>query len=192
MEFQLLRDANRVEEGYAVLEEALVAQPDNAELLYETAMIAERQNRIEVAEQRLRRVLAHGLLQAQAAHLLVVQGAPHRGGQLADEVARGGKVDVLETDEPGHRAAAQAAVVDAAQRRAVLTVEAADEAVHRLIDPLDGERRAALGGFQAGGDGVVFFPPTENRLLRHVHQDRDGRFELLGKADEDRRLFGQG
>ncbi len=57
MEFQLLRDANRVEEGYAVLEEALVAQPDNAELLYETAMIAERQNRIEVAEQRLRRVI---------------------------------------------------------------------------------------------------------------------------------------
>lgn len=57
MEFQLLRDAGRADEGSAVLEEALAAQPDQPELLYETAMLAERESRIEVAEQRLRRLI---------------------------------------------------------------------------------------------------------------------------------------
>jgi Flp pilus assembly protein TadD len=58
MEFQLLRDAGRADEGTTVLEEALAAQPDSPDLLYETAMIAERQQKIEVAEQRLRRLIA--------------------------------------------------------------------------------------------------------------------------------------
>lgn len=57
LEFQLLRDANRGEEAEAVLEAALAAEPDQPELLYETAMLAERDNRIEVAEQRLRRLI---------------------------------------------------------------------------------------------------------------------------------------
>ncbi|MFH1814828.1 MAG: tetratricopeptide repeat protein [Pseudomonadota bacterium] len=57
LEFQLLRDANRGEEAEAVLEAALTAEPDQPELLYETAMLAERDNRIEVAEQRLRRLI---------------------------------------------------------------------------------------------------------------------------------------
>ena len=57
LEFQLLRDADRVEEGKAVLEAALAAEPDQPELLYETAMLAERDNRLELAEQRLRRLI---------------------------------------------------------------------------------------------------------------------------------------
>jgi tetratricopeptide (TPR) repeat protein len=57
LEFQLLRDANRGEEAEAVLEAALASEPDQPELLYETAMLAERDNRIEVAEQRLRRLI---------------------------------------------------------------------------------------------------------------------------------------
>lgn len=57
LEFQLLRDANRGDEAAAVLEAALAAEPDQPELLYETAMLAERDNRIEIAEQRLRRLI---------------------------------------------------------------------------------------------------------------------------------------
>jgi Flp pilus assembly protein TadD len=58
MEFQLLRDAGRAEEGEAVLEAALAADPTQPDLLYETAMLAERDNRIDVAEDRLRRLIA--------------------------------------------------------------------------------------------------------------------------------------
>ena len=58
MEFQLLRDAGRASEGEAVLEAALVADPTQPDLLYETAMLAERDNRIDVAEDRLRRLIA--------------------------------------------------------------------------------------------------------------------------------------
>ncbi len=57
LEFQLLRDAGRSEEATAVLEEALAAEPDQPELLYETAMLAERDDRMAVAEQRLRRLI---------------------------------------------------------------------------------------------------------------------------------------
>jgi Flp pilus assembly protein TadD len=57
LEFQLLRDAGRADEAVAVLEAALAAEPDQPELLYETAMLAERDNRIDVAERRLRRLI---------------------------------------------------------------------------------------------------------------------------------------
>lgn len=57
MEFQILRDAGRQGEGEAVLEEALKALPDNPELLYETAMVAERNQKIDVAEERLRKLI---------------------------------------------------------------------------------------------------------------------------------------
>lgn len=57
LEFQLLRDAGRADEAGAVLEAALAAEPDQPELLYETAMLAERDNRIDVAESRLRRLI---------------------------------------------------------------------------------------------------------------------------------------
>ena len=36
----------------------------------------------------------------------------------------------------------------------VLVLQSADQAGHGLVDPLDGDRRAALGGLQPGGDGV--------------------------------------
>lgn len=57
MEFQLLRDAGRQPEGEAVLEETLQALPDNPDLLYETAMIAERRHDIDTTEKRLRRLI---------------------------------------------------------------------------------------------------------------------------------------
>ncbi len=66
-ESQLMREAGRQEEAYALLESTLTANPDNPELLYETALLAERQGKPEVMEKHLRRLLelapdnAHGL-----------------------------------------------------------------------------------------------------------------------------------
>ncbi|WP_153146829.1 tetratricopeptide repeat protein [Dechloromonas sp. H13] len=70
-EAQLLREAGRGEQGYAVLEAALAKYPDNPELLYETALTAERQGKPEVMEMHLRRLLA---LKPEHAHALNALG----------------------------------------------------------------------------------------------------------------------
>jgi tetratricopeptide (TPR) repeat protein len=57
VEGQLLRDAHRYQESFALLDKALAANPDDTSLLYESAMSAERMDRIDVMETRLRRVL---------------------------------------------------------------------------------------------------------------------------------------
>ncbi|MCC7038838.1 MAG: tetratricopeptide repeat protein [Burkholderiales bacterium] len=56
-EAQLLRDANDFEGAYAVLEQANREHPDNVDLLYDTAMVAEKLGRIETAEAGLRKVV---------------------------------------------------------------------------------------------------------------------------------------
>lgn len=56
-EAQLLRDAKKPAEAFALLEEALTEQPEQPELLYEAAMIAERLNRFDVLEAHLRRLI---------------------------------------------------------------------------------------------------------------------------------------
>jgi Flp pilus assembly protein TadD len=56
-EAQLLRDAKRQEESYAMLAQALEKAPDNLALLYDTAMAAERTNRLVEMERHLRRVI---------------------------------------------------------------------------------------------------------------------------------------
>jgi tetratricopeptide (TPR) repeat protein len=56
-EAQLLRDAKRQEESYTMLAQALTKSPDNVALLYDTAMAAERTNRITEVEKHLRRVI---------------------------------------------------------------------------------------------------------------------------------------
>lgn len=56
-EAQLLRDAKRPEESYTMLAQALAKNPDNLALLYDTAMAAERTNRIPEMEKHLRRVI---------------------------------------------------------------------------------------------------------------------------------------
>jgi tetratricopeptide (TPR) repeat protein len=70
-EAQLLREAGRSKEGYAVLEAALAKQPDNAELLYETALTAEREGKPEVMEKHLRQLLK---LKPDHAHALNALG----------------------------------------------------------------------------------------------------------------------
>ena len=57
-EVQLLRDFKQFDQAYAVLEEALKASPDDADLLYDQAMVAEKVDKITEMEQQLRRVIA--------------------------------------------------------------------------------------------------------------------------------------
>jgi tetratricopeptide (TPR) repeat protein len=54
---QLLRDAHRYGESYQLLDKALQASPDDTGLLYETAMSAERLDRIDLMEAHLRHLL---------------------------------------------------------------------------------------------------------------------------------------
>jgi Flp pilus assembly protein TadD len=56
-EAQLLREADRTADALTVLDDALRDQPDDTDLLYETAMLAERLDRIDLMESRLRRVI---------------------------------------------------------------------------------------------------------------------------------------
>ena len=70
-EAQLLREAGRGGDAYAVLEAALAHDPDSPELLYETALTAERQGKPEVMEKHLRRLLT---LKPEHAHALNALG----------------------------------------------------------------------------------------------------------------------
>ncbi len=56
-EAQLLRDAGRHEEAYQVLEKALSKQPDDVELLYDTALNADRIGKFERMETLLQHLL---------------------------------------------------------------------------------------------------------------------------------------
>ena len=49
-EAQLLREAKNYQESYAVLARALQTQPDNVDLLYDTALAAEKLDKLDVAE----------------------------------------------------------------------------------------------------------------------------------------------
>jgi tetratricopeptide (TPR) repeat protein len=54
---QILRDAHRYQESYDLLSAALKATPDDPNLLYETAMSAERLDRLDVMETHLRHLV---------------------------------------------------------------------------------------------------------------------------------------
>lgn len=56
-EAQLLRDAGQLNEATEVLEEALQHSPDNTELLYEHAMVAEKNRQTDVMEASLRKII---------------------------------------------------------------------------------------------------------------------------------------
>ncbi|MDR2261493.1 MAG: tetratricopeptide repeat protein [Azoarcus sp.] len=57
-EAQLLADAGRVREAYGLVDRVLREQPDDSDLLYESAMLAERIGMHEVLEGRLRKLIA--------------------------------------------------------------------------------------------------------------------------------------
>jgi tetratricopeptide (TPR) repeat protein len=70
-EAQLLREAGRAADSLAVLDAGLAAQPDQAELLYESALVAERLGRFDIFEARLKRLLQ---LKPEHAHALNALG----------------------------------------------------------------------------------------------------------------------
>ena len=70
-EAQLLREAGRSDEAYALLETSLAKQPDNPELLYETALTAERQGKPQILEKHLKHLLK---LKPDHAHALNALG----------------------------------------------------------------------------------------------------------------------
>lgn len=77
---QILRDARNYADALAVLTKALNELPDNADLLYARALDAEKLNRIDVAEQDLRRILKKDPKNAQTLNAL--------GYTLADHTTR--------------------------------------------------------------------------------------------------------
>lgn len=57
-EAQLLREANQVKEAFQLLGKALDGQPENPDLLYDYAMLAERIDRVDILESSIRKVIA--------------------------------------------------------------------------------------------------------------------------------------
>jgi tetratricopeptide (TPR) repeat protein len=57
-EAQLLRDANQPKEAFAVVEVGLAELPNNPDLLYDHAMLAEKLERMDILESSLRKVIA--------------------------------------------------------------------------------------------------------------------------------------
>lgn len=56
-EAALLREAKRPREAFDLLESRLAEQPEQPDLIYETALLAERLNMVELMDQRLRRLI---------------------------------------------------------------------------------------------------------------------------------------
>lgn len=70
VEAQLLREANRFEEAYQVLQKASEKLPNNPDLLYGTAMMADKIGKPEVFEQLMRKVIQIDPGHAQAYNAL--------------------------------------------------------------------------------------------------------------------------
>lgn len=84
-EAQILRDADRTQEAFELMETGLRVAPEDADLLYESAMIADRLGRVDVMEARLRKLIAIAPDNAHARNAL--------GYSLAD---RGVRLDEAE------------------------------------------------------------------------------------------------
>ena len=69
-EAQLLRDAGQHAEAFAFLAQALEVQPDQPDILYETALAAEKLGHVEVLERHLRRLIVLKPDSAQAYNAL--------------------------------------------------------------------------------------------------------------------------
>lgn len=98
-EAALLRDAQRYGEAFELLETALKRRPDDPELLYETAMIAEGLDRVDLMEDRLRKLIE---LQPEHAHAYNALGysLADRGLRLDEAQALIEKALELQPDDP--------------------------------------------------------------------------------------------
>lgn len=79
-EAQLLREVKNYQESYGILSKALEQQPDQPELLYDTALAAEKIDRLDIVEINLKRLIALKPDYAQAYNAL--------GYTLADRTNR--------------------------------------------------------------------------------------------------------
>ena len=138
-ESTLWRDAGDNAKAFAALDAALIGDADNADLLYETAMLAERIERLDEAEKRLRRVI---VLQPERAHAYNALGYSFADRNVNLDEARTliDKAHALAPDDP--------AILDSmgwvAFRQARLT--AAEGYLRRAIEKFqDGEIAAHLG-----------------------------------------------
>lgn len=98
-EAQLLRDARRHEDSHALLAQALAKNPDNLSLLYDTAMAAEKTNRVVDMEKHLRRVIE---LKPDYAHAYNALGYTFadRNTRLAEALQLIEKAHALTPDDP--------------------------------------------------------------------------------------------
>lgn len=131
-EAALWREAGESGKAFDTLEAALKIDPDNADLLYESAMAAERLERLEVSEKRLRRLIEIEPKRAHAYNAL--------GFSLADRNVRLDEARAL--IEKAHELAPEdAAIIDSLGWVAFRQ--------HRLKDAEDHLRRA-YGKFKDG------------------------------------------
>jgi tetratricopeptide (TPR) repeat protein len=79
-EAQLLRDAKQEKEAFGIVDQALDKLPDNPELLYDHAMLAEKLDRVDILESSLRKLIKLKPDHAQAYNAL--------GYTLADRTDR--------------------------------------------------------------------------------------------------------
>ena len=98
-ESQLLREAGRVLEAHAVLSAALQQQPDQPELLYEVALLAEKIGRVDELESRLRHLIT---LKPDHAHALNALGysLAERNVRLAEARALIERAVALAPEDP--------------------------------------------------------------------------------------------
>lgn len=98
-ESQLLREADKLQEAYNVLEAGLSIQPDNLELLYEAALTAERLGKPEILDTHLQHLLK---LQPDHAHGLNALGYSwaERGTRLPEAEALISQASKLAPDDP--------------------------------------------------------------------------------------------
>jgi tetratricopeptide (TPR) repeat protein len=98
-EAQLLREAGRYAEAYAVLEDGLVTQPNQPELLYEAALAAEKAGRIEILERNLRQLIKQNPDHAHALNALGYSLAD-RNERLEEAQQMIEKALTLQPDDP--------------------------------------------------------------------------------------------
>lgn len=98
-EAALLRDAQRHGDALEVLETALKSRPDDPDLLYESAMVAERLDRVDLMEDRLRKLIE---LQPDHAHAYNALGysLADRGLRLNEAQTLIEKALELQPDDP--------------------------------------------------------------------------------------------
>ena len=98
-EAQILRDAGQAKDAFDLLDKSLVSQPDQPDLLYETALLAERLDRMDVMETNLRKLIQ---LKPDHAHAYNALGysLADRGERLEEAQSLVGKALEISPDDP--------------------------------------------------------------------------------------------